>query len=133
MWVAHADAGWSAAHLGDAPEAIVKALKNALRMLLPGAAAVRWHHAAAHRWRYAALVAPVAGDAGCGWAPHLNLGVCGDFFGEGTVEAAWRLGDELADAVVAWLEAEQAAARAIAGASAGVSAGVSVRAASTHD
>ena len=115
-WVAHALPEWSAAHLDDDPQAVAAALRDALAALLPGGVAVRGHHAVAHRWRYAAPVAPLAGGADCWWEPRLSLGVCGDFFGPGpgSIEAAWRSGDELADAVSAWLEAEQVAVSAMA-------------------
>ena len=57
-----------------------------------------------HRWRYA-VAAQAAGDGiDCWWDADLGLGVCGDFFGSGDVESAWRSGDELADTVAAWLE-----------------------------
>ncbi len=76
-WVAQASAEWSAAHLEDSPEAVTRALCEALAALLPdrvaggvaGSAArptaggggtsaagrrgPKWLHATVHRWRYA--------------------------------------------------------------------------------
>ena len=50
----------------------------------------------------------------CWWDADRGLGVCGDFFNGGNVEAAWRSGDELADTVAAWLEQPHEAAVAAA-------------------
>ena len=105
-WVAHATPEWSAEHIEDEPAAVADALGAALAAQLPGVPAPRWHFGSVHRWRYAAPAAPVADGADCWWDPGLRVGVCGDFLTGGSVEAAWRSGDELADTVAAWLEAE---------------------------
>lgn len=102
-WVAHATAAWSAAHLEEDPVAVRDALCVALARLLPGGRATPWHYVSVHRWRYAAHAAHAAlGSADFWWDAALGLGVCGDAFGNGTVEAAWSSGDELADTVAAF-------------------------------
>ena len=103
-WVAQATAEWSAAHIEDDPQAVSMALREALALLLPGQPAPRWHHSAVHRWRYARATSDMPAGQDCWWDQSLGLGVCGDFFGQGELDAAWRSGDELADTVVAWLE-----------------------------
>jgi renalase len=105
-WVAHATPAWSAAHIESTPSEIVQALGTALAALLP-AGPLRWHHRAAHRWRYAAPADATQDNRECLFDGTSGLGVCGDFFGAGEVEAAWRSGDELADTVSAWLEQEE--------------------------
>ncbi len=103
-WVAEATAAWSLAHLEEDPLAVTDALCGALAKLLPGAGAPRWHHAAVHRWRYARVAKATADGSDCWWNADLALGVCGDSFGEGTVESAWCSGDELADTLIAALD-----------------------------
>lgn len=104
-WVAHASAAWSAEHLEADPTNVTETLRSALAALLPATPGLRWHHASVHRWRYAMPAARVAGIDECWWDAALGLGVCGDFFGTGQIEAAWRSGDELADTVSSGLEA----------------------------
>jgi renalase len=111
-WVAQASAGWSAAHLEDDPQAVKEALVDALARLLPRHPAPRWHHAAVHRWRYAQATGHMPAGQDCWWDDTLGLGVCGDGFGQGELDAAWRSGDELADTVVAWLETSREPAEA---------------------
>jgi renalase len=101
QWVAHATSAWSTAHLEDEPASVRAVLTEALEKLLPGGSARHWHHLGAHRWRYANLLQTTTRGPACGWDGGLGLGVCGDAFGNGTVEAAWRSGDEMADAVAA--------------------------------
>lgn len=105
-WVAHATPAWSAAHLEAAPADVAEALGAALTALLP-AGPLRWQHRAVHRWRYAAPADTAALRAECLFDSEQGLGVCGDFFGAGSVEAAWRSGDELADTLCAWLEQDE--------------------------
>jgi predicted NAD/FAD-dependent oxidoreductase len=102
-WVAHATPAWSAAHLEETPAAVTDELVGALRALLPAPVrdTLRWHHAAAHRWRYAM---PVAARLDPWWDAARGLGVCGDALGGGDVEGAWRSGDELADQIAVELE-----------------------------
>lgn len=110
-WVAQATAAWSAAHLEEDPQVVAVALRAALQQQLPASAPVIWHTSVVHRWRYAVPVAPVADQAvvvqpDYRWDAEHGLGVCGDHLAGGGVEAAWRSGDELADAVVAWHETQ---------------------------
>ena len=100
-WVAHAAVDWTAAHLEDDPLQVQASLSAALRLLMPHDEPLQWHHAGVHRWRYAMATDAAADDGDCWWDAGLGLGVCGDFFGDGTVESAWRSGDELADTVLA--------------------------------
>lgn len=108
-WVAHATPAWSAAHLEAPPIEVASALGTALAALLP-AGPLHWHHRAAHRWRYALPADPAATGRDCLFDGELGLGVCGDYFGAGDVESAWRSGDELADTVCAWREQVEAVA-----------------------
>jgi predicted NAD/FAD-dependent oxidoreductase len=108
-WVAQATPAWSAAHLEADPATVTEALRDALQALLPprlaGEPPLAWHHASVHRWRYAVPADRSSLDGReCWWDADRGLGVCGDFFNGGNVEAAWRSGDELADTVAAWLE-----------------------------
>ena len=105
-WVAHATPAWSAAHFEANPLEIAQTLGTALAALLP-AGPLRWHHRAAHRWRHAVPADRPQDSRECLFDGDIGLGVCGDFFGAGNVEAAWRSGDELADTVSAWLEQEE--------------------------
>jgi len=108
-WVAHATPAWSRAHLEDDAVQVAESLRAALGRLLGGTRPLRWHHAAAHRWRYAELERRAPGGLDCWWSHGLGLGVCGDAFGDGSVEAAWRSGDELADGIAASFDAAPAA------------------------
>jgi hypothetical protein len=113
-WVAQATPAWSAAHLEADPAAVANDLRGALQALLPARGpvgqALRWHHAGVHRWRYALPIDRSVDGRECWWDADRGLGVCGDYFNGGNVEAAWRSGDELADTMVAWLEEPRAAA-----------------------
>ena len=90
----------------DDPKVVAQMLRAALGSLLPPDPKREWQHVGVHRWRYALQAHPSSGRAECWWDPLIGLGVCGDSFGAGTVEAAWRSGDELADAVAASLDTE---------------------------
>lgn len=105
-WVAHATAAWSNEHLENDPKVVAQMLRAALSSLLPPDPRREWQHVGVHRWRYALQAHASSGRAECWWDPLIGLGVCGDSFGAGTVEAAWRSGDELADAVAASLDTE---------------------------
>ena len=110
VWTARATAEWSAAHLDDDPQTVSDKLQSALRAQLPttsGSSSIRWHHTNVHRWRYAEPA--VNYDDGfdsseCWWDESLGLGICGDFLGDGGIEAAWHSGDELADCMAASFE-----------------------------
>ncbi len=104
-WVAHATPAWSLAHLEDNPEQVTAVLRTALGKLLTGGHAPRWHHASVQRWRYAQLTRPTSDGLDCWSRTDLGLGVCGDSFGDGSVEAGWHSGDELADEISASFDA----------------------------
>ena len=90
-WVVHAKAGWSRAHLDQEPEWIASAMQLALAEWL--GVPLRWHHAVAHRWRYAMpQVGRQPTTPTCWWDDGMRLGACGDFLGGGGVEGAWRSG-----------------------------------------
>lgn len=106
-WVAHAQPDWSAERLECDAATIAADLRPALQSLLPCRARPLWHHVSAHRWRYAWPAEPLAGIAAgtdCLWDPDLGLGICGDYFANGSVEDAWRSGDELADTIAVSVE-----------------------------
>ncbi len=107
-WVAQATPAWSAAHLEADPADVAQALHDALSALLPARPAssqpLRWHHSSVHRWRYALPAASTLDGRECWWDATCGLGVCGDCFSGGNVEAAWRSGDELADTIAAGME-----------------------------
>ena len=105
QWVAHATPDWSLAHLEDEPAQVNEALCAALAKLLPGPQSPRWRHTSVHRWRYSQLAPAAYGSLDCCWSASLGLGVCADSFGNGSVEAAWCSGDELADAIAAAFDA----------------------------
>ena len=109
-WVAQATPAWSLAHLDDDPSEVTKVLGAALARHLTSAMPVVWHHLRAHRWLDARLGQIQRNAPGSWWDQALGLGVCGDAFGDGNVEAAWSSGDELADAMSAALDAVPAAA-----------------------
>lgn len=111
-WVAHATPAWSQAHLEADPASVCEVLGVALARLLPGGLPGGYRFIGAHRWRHARLAQAAAVDQDCWWDPGLGLGVCGDAFGDGSVEAAWCSGDELADAVAATLDTGEAFERA---------------------
>jgi renalase len=87
-WVVHAKAGWSRAHVDQDSAWIASAMQHALVEWL--GVPMRWHHAVAHRWRYAMpQVGRHAVTPSCWWEGGMRLGVCGDFLGGGGVEGAW--------------------------------------------
>ena len=114
VWTAHATAEWSAVHLEDEPQAVNDELQSALRAQLPtasGGRSIRWHHTNVHRWHHAGPAVNCddsLGSGECRWDESLGLGFCGDFFEDGSVEAAWHSGDELADCMAASFERTQA-------------------------
>ncbi len=112
-WVAHATTAWSLAHLDEDPARVSEILCDALGRLLTGGPPPRWHHAIAHRWRHARCMQPTHGDFDHWWSTATGIGVCGDAFGDGSVEAAWCSGDGLASAVIASLDACRAAGTAL--------------------
>ncbi len=105
-WVAHATPAWSAAHLEDDPATIATALRAAMEALMPRTDRPAWLYTAVHRWRYALPTRTSAGRRECLWDGRLGLGVCGDSFGDGTVESAWLSGDALAEKIAGGSDAE---------------------------
>ena len=97
-WVAQASPAFSAAHLEDDPATIVALMLPMLCDRL-GVTIDRVSHAAAHRWRYARVTAPLGNpflrDAG----GSLYLG--GDWCIGPRVEAAWTSGTAIANDLVA--------------------------------
>ena len=104
QWVAHATPAWSLAHLDDEPARVTETLRDALGRLLRSGQCLRWHHVKVQRWRYAQLAQRASGGFDCWWDARLGLSICGDSFGDGSVEARCS-GDELADAVAASFDA----------------------------
>ena len=93
-WVLHASRDWSLTHVeGDADE-VATALVNSFRAItnapMPG-------YMAAHRWRYAQP--EICSPASHLWNEDVSLGLCGDWFGGGTVEAAWLSGQSVVQAL----------------------------------
>lgn len=99
LWVAHASAAWSQAHLEDDPAAVQAQLEAAWRAALraAGQTVPALHHALVHRWRYAQATAPSALPAW--WDASLGLGVSGDWLGGGGIAGAWASGSALAAAL----------------------------------
>lgn len=70
----HAGAGWSAAHLEDAPEQVQRDLLQAAQDVV---GPLKVSQTFAHRWRYATPERRF--PRACGWLPELGLGWCGDW------------------------------------------------------
>ena len=97
IWVLHATADYSSAHLEEPPETVGPAL------------AERFRHVAGldeepsvlrtHRWRYSQCAAPL--DAGFLLDTDRAVGVCGDWCNGDRVEGAWLSGRQLAEALTA--------------------------------
>ncbi len=108
-WVLHARAAWSRQHLEQSADWAQAQLQAALAEWL--GAPLQWHHASAHRWRYAMPQTGSSSPVGrCWWDASLGLGVCGDFLGGGGgggsgggggVEAAWSSAQALAGQILA--------------------------------
>jgi len=102
-WVAHASTAWSQAHLDDAADQVQRQLQLALADWL--GEPVPWQYATVHRWRYATLPAGHAAGAGTTvshyWDGATQFGVCGDAWGGGGVQGAWRSARALCRALLA--------------------------------
>jgi renalase len=103
VWTVHATAEWSAAHADDDQQALIDKLQSALQARLPtssgGNGPASFHYANVHRGRYPGSPVDCSnsiGSNGVWWDESLGLGVCGNFLGDGGLEAAWYSGDELA-------------------------------------
>ncbi|MBY0335497.1 MAG: FAD-dependent oxidoreductase, partial [Acetobacteraceae bacterium] len=95
-WVVQAGPAFSRAHLEETPEAVLPRLLAAFADLA-GLALPAPGYAAAHRWRYSLLEAPLGEP--CLWDPALGLGYASDGCLGGRVEAAWDSGAALAAAI----------------------------------
>jgi photolyase PhrII len=95
-WVLHGARDWSATHLEDPPELVVKALVGAFSEV--AGAEVLPVEANAHRWRYALATGPFGEDAL--WDNTLGLGACGDWCVGPRVEAAYLSGVAMAGRVL---------------------------------
>ncbi|MBM3341793.1 MAG: FAD-dependent oxidoreductase [Betaproteobacteria bacterium] len=93
-WVLHASADWSSAHLEQDADWVAAALLQAFGELGTPAPQA-W---TVHRWRYAGTAHPL--NQGCIWDATHNLGLCGDWLNDGTVEGAWLSGRQLAQHVL---------------------------------
>jgi hypothetical protein len=97
-WVLHASPSWSQEHLEVDRQAVSEDLQRAFRLAV-GREPPRHAYAAAHRWRYARVEAPV-GEA-CLFDPDLRIGACGDWCLGGKIEAAFLSGRAMGDRIVA--------------------------------
>lgn len=97
-WVAHASADWTTAHLEDQPDAVLRALVDALRRVIGEEADLT--HADVHRWRYAQVAHAAPGQA-FGLDADAQLATCGDWHVAPRVESAWVSGDALGRALAA--------------------------------
>ncbi|GAB7550944.1 NAD(P)/FAD-dependent oxidoreductase [Novosphingobium sp. 11B] len=94
-WVLHANARWSHEHLehaaSDIAAQLLKAFAAAIESDLPPLSFVK-----AHRWRFSR---PCGQSGKVIWNPTLQLGACGDWCTEPTVEGAWLSGVQLAERI----------------------------------
>ncbi|MBK1661575.1 hypothetical protein CKO45_25540 [Paracraurococcus ruber] len=96
-WVVQGSPAWSRAHLEQTPAEVMPALLAALGALA-GTDLPAPIHAAAHRWRYSLVEAPLGRP--CLHDPGLRLGLAGDWCLAGRAEAAFESGLALADALL---------------------------------
>lgn len=94
IWVLHASAEWSEAHLEQDADTVAVALLQAFEQL-GGTVPQAW---TLHRWRYADTELPL--NKGCAWQAGTGLGLCGDWINGGKVEGAWLSGRQLAQEVL---------------------------------
>ncbi len=95
-WVVQAAPAWTRAMLENHPDAIVAPLLAELaRLAAAPLPAPAW--AAAHRWRYSLLEAPLGQP--CLWDATQRIGLAGDWCLAGRAEAAWDSGAALAAAL----------------------------------
>ncbi|MCC5810882.1 MAG: FAD-dependent oxidoreductase [Ectothiorhodospiraceae bacterium] len=93
VWVLHADAGWTQAHMERPAEWVADQLLGCFRELLPGANGAL-EMLRVHRWRYASSPAPL--EQGCLLDETGRIGACGDWCHGNRVEGAWLSGQALA-------------------------------------
>ncbi|MGK0360008.1 MAG: renalase [Bradymonadia bacterium] len=94
-WIAHASVEWSQAHLEEERDTIVAQLRSAFAELVAHPEPTQ---VMAHRWRYARAIGPVG--QGCLWDKAQRIGACGDWCLGPRVEAAWKSGRAMADAIL---------------------------------
>jgi len=99
-FVLQASADWSGTHLEDDKDAVLAPLLDAFMGV--GGPVEEPVFAAAHRWRYAQVSAPV-GTSHL-WDPSIGVGACGDWLPAQAphhgIEAAWLSGTTLAEAIL---------------------------------
>jgi len=96
-WVVQGSPAWSRAHLEEGAEQVLPALLAALGALA-GTDLPAPIHAAAHRWRYSLVEAPLG--VACLADPARGLGLAGDWCLAGRAEAAFESGTALATALL---------------------------------
>jgi predicted NAD/FAD-dependent oxidoreductase len=97
-WTLQASPEWTRAHLEDDATSVAATLSTAFRERFDAPAPV---HLAAHRWRYARVETAIG--TAFTWDATLGIGTCGDWRLGPRVEAAWRSGRALGEAVAARL------------------------------
>lgn len=110
-WVLHGSPAWSALHLEDPADAVIRDLTAAFATLT--GLELTPAHAAAHRWRYALPNHPLA--VGSLWDPATGLGACGDWCVGARAEAAFLSGVHLADRMMDGLQTGSLQAGALPG------------------
>jgi hypothetical protein len=96
-WVAHAGPAWTREHLELTPDEVTPLLLTALAAATGALPPVSY--AAAHRWRYALVEAPLGEP--CLVDPALRIGAAGDWCLGPRAEHAWDSGTALAEALLA--------------------------------
>lgn len=104
-WVLHASPEWSEAHLEQQPDEVLAPLISAFWQSTGCAPLPSTFHSA-HRWRYALPSDPLSER--CLFDPELRIGACGDWCGGPRVEGAFMSGYELAERIIATVEASSA-------------------------
>lgn len=101
LWLVHASAAWSRAHLEDDGAEVANALITVLQAELEVDARPRLVQA--HRWRHALVQRAL--ETPCQWDAERRLGTCGDWHLGPRVELAWQSGHALAEEMLATLSA----------------------------
>ena len=96
-WALHASRTWAAEHVeehrDDAAQLLSELFLNRI-----GASAVKPLEVIAHRWRLGRVVTPL--DTTCLWDRDRHLGLCGDYFGQATIEGAMLSGIAVAGRIL---------------------------------
>ena len=93
MWLLHATAEWSEAHLEVPTQDVARSLLAEFQKICPLIPQEYW----VHRWRYADTESSVGQDFL--WDPEQGIGLCGDWLQEAKVEGAWCSAIALAKAI----------------------------------